>query len=131
MVVSYGQVQSPSRGRSRTEVGEQSQLQAAGGLEPGIEGVPRRYRRIGDERRAARDQLGRCRRAIRYLEGNPDVASNPTANLNVVNKGRVSRIGQLDGRLSGLENRHTSVRGGERCVLGQTEHVTVKAKRAS
>jgi hypothetical protein len=57
------------------------------------------------------------------------VASNPTANLNFVNVGRVARIGQLDGRPAGLENRHTSVRGRERRLLGQAERVMVEAKR--
>jgi hypothetical protein len=79
--------------------------------------------------RSSRDQLGRCRRAIYDLKSDPDLASNPTANLNFVNVGRVARIGQLDGRPAGLENRHTSIRGRERRLLGQAEHVTVEAKR--
>ena len=85
---------------------EQRELEARGRLEPRVERAPRRLDRRRHEGRAALDQARRRRGRIGHLEGDPDVARDPPAHLDLVDPRRVRRVRQLERRVAGVEDRH-------------------------
>jgi hypothetical protein len=108
---------------------EQRQLETGRALESGVERAPGSLGRWGDRRRAGIEQaLGRGRR-IADLEGDPDVTGDPATDFDLVDVGRVARIGQLERRAPGIEDRDPAAVGRrEGTEVRQPERITMWAR---
>jgi hypothetical protein len=91
---------------------------------------PWRDGRPADDLGAGCGEPGGGRPRVIDLEREPDVRADPLPDLHAVDHGRLGRVGQLEGRVPGVQDYHPRVSVAlERGLLGEPEDVTVERDR--
>src|SRR4051794_19785128 len=109
---------------------EQRELQAVGCAHADVEVVPRRLHGIRELLGACCNEARRERGAVRDLERDANGAGDTATDLDLVDRGRLRLVHELEGRAAGVEDCDPCVPGRLPLLeLGQAERVAIEPER--